>query len=131
MRLAEQKYDMDKGLVLTGSREFQQRATEVAGRMGLKIQNDDLRKAWDQGRLTALQADEADHALAATMMNGPAERLGSIARPPISKSSRAQVDQIVTATYAVDKDFLAAESVLSRLPPQGWDALRLRGRGIP
>ncbi|OIQ97836.1 DNA primase TraC [mine drainage metagenome] len=131
LRLAEQKYDMEKGLVLTGSREFQQRAAEVAGRMGLKIQNEDLRKAWEQGRLTALQADEAEHALAATVMNGSAEPLGSIARPSSLEASRAQGDQAVAATYPVDKPFLAAESVLSHLPSQGWDALAAAGQGHP
>ncbi len=131
LRLAEQKYDMEKGLVLTGSREFQQRAAEVAGRMGLKIQNEDLRKAWEQGRLTALQADEAEHALAATLMNGSTEPLGSIARPSSLEASRAQGDQAVAATYPVDKPFLAAESVLSHLPSQGWDALAAAGQGHP
>ena len=131
LRLAEQKYDMEKGLVLTGSREFQQRAAEVAGRMGLKIQNEDLRKAWEQGRLTALQADEAEHALVATVMNGSAEPLGSIARPSSLEASRAQGDQAVAATYPVDKPFLAAESVLSHLPSQGWDALAAAGQGHP
>ncbi|MDD5708446.1 MAG: toprim domain-containing protein, partial [Kiritimatiellae bacterium] len=131
LRLAEQKYDMEKGLVLTGSREFQQRAAEVAGRMGLKIQNEDLRKAWEQGRLTALQADEAEHALAATVMNGSAEPLGSIARPSSLEASRAQGDQAIAATYPVDKPFLAAESILSHLPSQGWDALAAAGQGHP
>ncbi|MDE2465782.1 MAG: toprim domain-containing protein [Alphaproteobacteria bacterium] len=131
LRLAEQKYDMEKGLVLTGSREFQQRAAAVAGRMGLKIQNEDLRKAWEQGRLAALQADEAEHALAATVMNGSAEPLGSIARPSSLEASRAQGDQAVAATYPVDKPFLAAESVLSHLPSQGWDALAAAGQGHP
>lgn len=126
LRLAEQKYDMDKGLVLTGSREFQRRAAEIAGRMGLKIQNEDLRKAWEQGRLTALQADEAEHALAATAMSGSAGSLGSIARPSSLEAFRAQA-----ATYPVDQPFLAAESVLSRLTPQGWDALAAAGQGHP
>ncbi|CQR42284.1 hypothetical protein THICB3230002 [Thiomonas sp. CB3] len=133
LRLAEQKYDMDKGLVLTGSREFQQRAAEVAGRMGLKIQNDDLRKAWEQGRLTALQAEEVEHGLAATMMSGPAGPLGGIARPEPAdlEASRAQGDQGAATIYPVDKPFLAAESVLSHLPSQGWDALAAAGQGHP
>ncbi|MDA8257075.1 MAG: toprim domain-containing protein [Betaproteobacteria bacterium] len=129
LRLAEQKYDMGKGLVLTGSSEFQQRAAEVAGRMGLKIQNEDLRKAWEQGRLTALQADEAEHALAAIVMSGSAEPLGSIARSSSLEASRAQGDQAVVTAYPVDKPFLAAESVLSHLPTQGWDALAAAGQG--
>ncbi|MDE2466346.1 MAG: DNA primase, partial [Alphaproteobacteria bacterium] len=123
--------DMEKGLVLTGSREFQQRAAEVAGRMGLKIQNEDLRKAWEQGRLTALQADEAEHALAATVMSGSAEPLGSIARPSSLEASRAQGDQAVATAYPVEKPFLAAESVLSHLPTHGWDALAAAGQGHP
>jgi phage/plasmid primase-like uncharacterized protein len=131
LRLAEQKYDMDKGLVLTGSREFQQRAAEIAGRMGLKIQNEDLRKAWEQGRLTALQADEAEHALAATVMNGSVEPLGGIARSADREASRAQPDQGAAATYPVDQPFLAAESVLSHLPSQGWGALAAAGQGHP
>jgi hypothetical protein len=131
LRLAEQKYDMDKGLVLTGSREFQQRAAEIAGRMGLKIQNEDLRKAWEQGRMSALQAEEVEHELAATMMNGPAGSLGGIARPASLEASQAQREPRAAVTYPVDRPFLAAESVLSHLPPQGWDALAAAGQGHP
>jgi hypothetical protein len=133
LRLAAQKYDMDKGLVLTGSREFQQRAAEVAGRMGMKIQNDDLRKAWEQGRLTALQAEEVDHHVAGAMMNGTAGPLDGIARlkPAEPEAARAQRDLGAATIYPVDQAFLAAESVLAHLPSQGWDALSAAGQGHP
>ncbi|QKE39933.1 MAG: hypothetical protein HO274_00235 [Ferrovum myxofaciens] len=44
LRLAEQKFDMTKGLLLKGSPEFLVKAAEIAGRMGLKIHNQDYRQ---------------------------------------------------------------------------------------
>ena len=118
LRLAEQKYDMDKGLVLTGSREFQQRAAEVAGRMGLKIQNDDLRKAWEQGRSTALQNDDA---------TGTASPLGGITNSPLAKT----LEPTTPPTYLIDKNYLTGEAVLGHLPAPAWDALEAAGKGQP
>ncbi|MDA8093950.1 MAG: toprim domain-containing protein [Betaproteobacteria bacterium] len=127
LRLAEQKYDMDKGLVLTGSREFQQRAAEVAGRMGLKIQNEDLHGAWEHGRLTALHSEEADP----TSARGPTAPLGGIAKAPAPGLPPAQRDRGAARNPAVDPELLAAESILSHLPAPGWDALVAAGKGQP
>ncbi len=129
--LAEQKYDMDKGLVLTGSRAFQQRAAEIAGKLGLKIQNEDLHKFWEQGRIAALQAEEADIGSDATMMNGSARPAGSIAHSQDLQASQDHGDQGAAVSYPVDQQFLAAESVLAHLPKQGWLALAAVGQGHP
>lgn len=39
LKIAEQKFDMDKGLMLTGDMSFKRRAAEIAGRLGYKLQN--------------------------------------------------------------------------------------------
>lgn len=39
LKIAAQKFDMDKGLMLTGDLSFKRRAAEIAGRLGYKLQN--------------------------------------------------------------------------------------------
>lgn len=39
LKIAAQKFDMDKGLMLTGDMSFKRRAAEIAGRLGYKLQN--------------------------------------------------------------------------------------------
>jgi hypothetical protein len=39
LKIAAQKFDMDKGLMLTGDLAFKRRAAEIAGRLGYKVQN--------------------------------------------------------------------------------------------
>jgi len=39
LKIAAQKFDMDKGLMLTGDLAFKRRAAEIAGRLGYRIQN--------------------------------------------------------------------------------------------
>lgn len=39
LKIAAQKFDMDKGLMLTGDMAFKRRAAEIAGRLGYKLQN--------------------------------------------------------------------------------------------
>jgi len=52
LRLAAQKFDVDKGLLLTGDTAFKARAAEIAGRMGLKLRNDEpeVLAQWAKGR---------------------------------------------------------------------------------
>lgn len=52
LQIASQKFDMDKGLVLSGDMAFRTRSAELAGRMGFKIQNPspEMQKAWDRGQ---------------------------------------------------------------------------------
>jgi phage/plasmid primase-like uncharacterized protein len=123
LRLAEQKYDMKKGLQLTGSREFQERAAEFAGRLGLKVQNTDLLQTWQLGRLQALQSVEfgEDARLAA-----PAHLVGGIepakeVQPPGSEGRH----------YPVDQKRMASEAILARMDLQAQNALdRADGLGV-
>ncbi|EQD54183.1 DNA primase, partial [mine drainage metagenome] len=39
LRIAAQKFDLEAGLDLTGGEEFRNRAAEIAGRLGYKVQN--------------------------------------------------------------------------------------------
>lgn len=39
LKIAAQKFDLDKGLMLTGDMAFKRRAAEIAGRLGYKLQN--------------------------------------------------------------------------------------------
>lgn len=116
LRLAEQKFDMNKGLVLTGSQEFQERAAEIAGRLNLKIQNEDLQMHWQKGRSTATN-------------NGneipPSPAAGGIeqARDPVTEV------QAIEQPVAIDHQYLGAEYVLARLDMRGREALQAAGEG--
>ena len=52
LRIAGQKFDTDKGLILTGDAPFKMRSAEIAGRLGLSIQGNDpaIQQAWNKGR---------------------------------------------------------------------------------
>jgi uncharacterized protein YoaH (UPF0181 family) len=52
LRVAAQKFDVDKGLLLTGDTAFKACAAEIAGRMGLKLRNSEpeVLAAWEKGR---------------------------------------------------------------------------------
>jgi len=52
LRVAAQKFDTDKGLLLTGDTAFKACAAEIAGRMGLKLRNTEpeVLAAWEKGR---------------------------------------------------------------------------------
>ncbi len=117
LRLAEQKYDMDKGLQLTGSREFQERAAELAGHLGLKVQNPELRQVWQLGRLQALQSTEADEdvRLSARGVVGAIE-------PAAATQAHGEGRR-----YAVDQEHMAGEAILARVDLLAQKALERAG----
>ena len=116
LRLAEQKFDMNKGLVLTGSREFQEHAAEIAGRLNLKIQNEDLQTHWQNGQRVA--SDNGDEI-------PPAPAVGSIeqARDPVTEV------QAIEQPVAIDHPYLGAEYALARLDMPAREALQAAGEG--
>ena len=115
LRLAEQKFDMDKGLVLTGSREFQERAAEIAGRLNLKIQNEDLQTHWQKGQSVVNNGNEIP----------PSPAAGGIeqARDPVTEV------QAIEQPVAIDHPYLGAEYVLARLDMPAREALQAAGEG--
>jgi len=52
LQIASQKFDMEKGLVLSGDLAFRTRTAEIAGRLGLNVQNmsPEMQKAYDRGQ---------------------------------------------------------------------------------
>lgn len=56
LQIASQKFDMDKGLILSGDQAFRTRSAELAGRMGFAVQNmsPEMQKAWDRGQRSAV-----------------------------------------------------------------------------
>ena len=117
LRLAEQKFDMDKGLQLTGSREFQERAAELAGHLGLKVQNPELRQVWQRGRLQALQSTEAE------------EDVRLFARGVVGAIDSAAAAQAYGEgrRYAVDQEHMAGEAILARMDLSAQKALERAG----
>ncbi len=115
LRLAEQKFDMNKGLVLTGSREFQERAAEIAGRLNLKIRNEDLQTRWQKGQSVANNGNEIP----------PSPAAGGIeqARDPVTEV------QAIEQPVAIDHQYLGAEYVLARLDMPAREALQAAGEG--
>ena len=116
LRLAEQKYDMQRGLMLTGSREFQERAAEIAGRLNLKIQNEELQSGWQKGN---------------TMVNDTGA--GTTPVPPAGgiEQTREAVLAVQSAEQAIDHKYLGAEYVLARLDMSAREALQAASAGKP
>lgn len=52
LRIASQKFDLEKGLVLTGDAAFKMRSAEISGRLGFPVQDHDpvIQAAWEKGR---------------------------------------------------------------------------------
>lgn len=109
LRLAEQKYDMETGLVLTGSREFQSRAAEIAGRIGIKVRNEELQAAWRAGRQQAMQEEVQGE------------------EPPAPAGIESGRNPARELDQASQEHFLA-EGVLARMEPAAWSALEKAGR---
>ena len=59
LRIAAQKFDLERGLDLTGGEEFRTRAAEIAGSLGYKVQNPDLQAAWQVGHAKAAEVSAA------------------------------------------------------------------------
>ena len=110
LRLAEQKYDMETGLVLTGSREFQSRAAEIAGRIGIKVRNEELQAVWRAGRQQAMQE------------GAPGDE--PPAPPAGIESGRNPAPDLDQAS----QEHFLAEGVLARMQPAAWSALEKAGR---
>ncbi len=109
LRLAEQKYDMETGLVLTGSRGFQGRAAEIAGRIGIKVRNEELQSAWRAGRQQAMQEDPQGE------------------DPPVPAGIESGRNPARDLDQASQEHFLA-EGVLARMQPAAWSALEKAGQ---
>jgi hypothetical protein len=105
---------MQKGLVLTGSSEFQERAAEIAGRLNLKIQNPDLQVSWQKGQG---MANEADNTIT------PVPPAGGI------EQARDPVTEVQSVDHPIDHKYLGAEYVLARLDLSGREALQVAGKG--
>ena len=158
LRIAVQKFDMDKGLRISGNPGFRRKAAEIAGRLGLKVQDEDLQRVWDGARKSApehaalpgghgvatLSADAAASGAAQTR-ESPHEALS----PPdgMQGGERALGSaQSAAAPQAVDQDagsrsrddypaprpgHARGEYELARLPAGAWESLRKAERGEP
>lgn len=61
LKIAAQKFDMDKGLLLTGDAAFKVRAAEIAGKLGYPLQNTEpeILRAWMKGKQISLGLDRS------------------------------------------------------------------------
>lgn len=61
LKIAAQKFDLDKGLLLTGDTAFKARAAEIAGKLGYPLQNTEpeVLRAWMKGKQAAQGLDRA------------------------------------------------------------------------
>jgi len=61
LKIAAQKFDMDKGLLLTGDTAFKARAAEIAGKLGYPLQNTEpeILRAWMKGKQMAQGLDRS------------------------------------------------------------------------
>jgi hypothetical protein len=120
LRIAAQKYG---GKVdITGSSAFRERAARQAVRLGMTVANADLQ---------AIVADERQR-LAAERAPAPPART----EPPAQQRTHPAPEPPRPAparTYSRPEltQYSAGASILSWLPPEGWDALEAAGSGRP
>lgn len=98
LRVAAQKFEVDKGLLLTGDTAFKARAAEIAGRMGLKLRNEEpeVLAAWHKG---LQQKAQLLPSLAPSIERGIA---GDVREPGID---RARGEQILMLDKGAVKDW--------------------------
>jgi hypothetical protein len=158
LRIAAQKFDMEKGLRISGNPGFRRKAAEIAGRLGIKVQDEDLRKVWDGARKAAPEhlALPREHE---TALLSPDEK-AAVAALTRHESETAPVTpdgmkggqralgsaQSADAAQAVDQDagsrsrddypaprpgHARGEFELARLPAGAWESLKKAERGEP
>lgn len=76
LQIAAQKFDMDKGLVLSGDQAFRVRSAELAGRLGLKVQNmsPEMQKAWDRGQNSAAVLKQVERPTLSNNISGEVKK---------------------------------------------------------
>ena len=158
LRIAAQKFDMEKGLRISGNPAFRRKAAELAGRLGLKVQDEDLQKVWERARKAApehaalpgghgapgVSADEKAALAAVTRgdsqvalpapdgMRGGERALGSAQ----SADGAQTVDQDAGSRSRDDypaprPGHARGEFELARLPAGAWESLKKAERGEP
>ncbi len=77
LQIASQKFDMGKGLVLSGDVAFRTRSAELAGRMGFNVQNmsPEMQKAWDRGQRSTTVLKQHERPNIANSISGDVKRL--------------------------------------------------------
>ncbi|MCX7192546.1 MAG: hypothetical protein NTY60_02825 [Proteobacteria bacterium] len=75
LQIASQKFDMNKGLILSGDVAFRTRSAELAGRMGLNVQNmsPEMQKAWDRGQRSTAVLKQHERPNIANSISGEAK----------------------------------------------------------
>ena len=158
LRIAAQKFDVEKGLRISGNPAFRRKAAEIAGRLGLKVQDEDLQRVWERARKAApehavlpgghgaatLSADEKAELAAVTRddpqaalpapggMQGGERALGSAQ----SADGAQAVDQDAGSRSRDDypaprPGHARGEFELARLPAGAWESLKKAERGEP
>ena len=76
LQIAAQKFDMDKGLVLSGDQAFRVRSAELAGRLGYKVQDmsPEMQKAWDRGQNSAAVLKQVERPNLSNAISGEARK---------------------------------------------------------
>ena len=157
LRIAAQKFDMEKGLQISGNPAFRRKAAEIAGRLGLKVQDEDLRKVWEGARKAApehaaLPGGRAAAALSADEKAAVAAVLGDPQAAIPAPAGMQGVEralgsaQSADGAQAVDQDagsrsrddypaprpgHARGEFELARLPAGAWASLKKAERGEP
>ena len=133
LKVAAQKFDPNKGLVLTGDTAFKTLAAEVAGSMGLKLRNTEpeVLHAWERGRksaaeLTPSRAPSVARGIAGDIKEPGIDRVGGeqllmvedkLVRGAGAALSAAGVEFVAVGNNRDDPaTFMMAKSVMVKLP---------------
>lgn len=120
LQIASQKFDMDKGLVLSGDAAFRSRSAELAGRMGLRVQNmsPEMQKAWDRGQRSTAVLKQYERP---NLSNGIA---GDVKKPEfVLLKVDPRIGNEVLQTMGLDKKFGSAANEVSMDPEKYMGAM--------
>ncbi|GAB1394098.1 hypothetical protein MASR1M60_22620 [Rhodocyclaceae bacterium] len=115
LKIAAQKFDMDKGLMLTGDLAFKRRAAEIAGRLGYKLQNQEpeVLLAYKRGQEQQAKPEFARVPSVANGIEGDAiDRAVAVLKGPMIISADPHTIKVLENTLLPGIEATSAETVV-------------------
>jgi len=147
LKVAAQKFDVEKGLLLTGDTAFKTRAAEIAGRLGLKLRNlePEVLHAWEKGRksmpeLTRNVAPSVERGITGELADPRIDRVRGeqllFIDPQAAKAwgkrlAELDAEFVSTGENKRGPEMMMATMIALRLPGDRVQEALARWRGVP
>lgn len=137
LKIGAQKFDMQKGLMLTGDAAFKARAAEIAGRLGLPLQNSEpeVLMAWKKGRdqnaqLTRIKTPSIERGITGDL--APSRPLADLSGPVLLRADERTLAHLENLGLVPDGEgvvsmsaerVMAANAAIRELPVTALSAI--------